>query len=441
MPVRPYLGYAATLAGAAAVATAPLSFWSDGLVRFESLDRLLRGGTLDGEKYSLYGPVASAPLFFLGEAVGETREVVWVFNRLLILAAAAALVLLFRPALPEAERVRFAALVLCGGMVPWHAMSYFGEVFHTAGVGVGLALVVLRRGWLGRLGWVLAVWGTANVPASAVGMVLAAGVLAWHRRAVRYLLLPAAAAGLILLENWARRGDPLAGGYDGDAGLRTALPYSGRPGFGYPLFFGLLSVLFSFGKGLVFFAPGLFARYPPAAEADRDADVRLVYRVWVAVVVGLVLVYARWWAWYGGAVWGPRFFLFASLPAALVLARRTAHPGRHSAAANLLALAAAGLTCWAGANGLVYGEYDQEEFRANDFALEHLLWYVPECSVLWRPFVFPKPLDAAEVARLAVFAAAFAWLAAPVVRVLGGQFAAGVRGAWRAARSGPGWRF
>ena len=48
-------------------------------------------------------------------------------------------------------------------------------------------------------------------------------------------------------------------------GFRTALPYSGQPGFSYPFFFGVLSVLFAFGRGLVFFAPGLFARYPDAA--------------------------------------------------------------------------------------------------------------------------------------------------------------------------------
>jgi hypothetical protein len=318
-------------------------------------------------------------------------------------------------------------------------MSFFGEVFHTVCVGLGLTLVALHPGWRGRLGWVLVVWGTANVPASAVGLALAACVLAWHRRRLRYLLLPAAAAALVLLENWLRRGDPLLSGYEGEAGYPSALPYSGRPGFSYPLFFGLLSVLFSFGKGLVFFAPGVFARYP--SEPEGGADARLVYQLWVSVVIGLVLVYARWWSWYGGAVWGPRFFLFASLPASLVLARRTAHPERHSMGANALVLLAVSLSCWAGANGLVYQEYGQEEFRANGFALEHLLWYVPECSVLWRPFVAPHPLDADALARLATFALGFAYLAGPVVRVLALQLFASIGKAWRSVRNGPRWRF
>ena len=43
--------------------------------------------------------------------------------------------------------------------------------------------------------------------------------------------------------------------------VATILTYSGRPGFSYPLFFGVLSVLFSFGKGLVcFMRPDSFCR-------------------------------------------------------------------------------------------------------------------------------------------------------------------------------------
>ena len=344
--------------GAWAVLAAPFSIGSDGLVRFDSLDAFLRHGTLDRSKYSMYGPLAAAPLWYAGDALGHPTEAVWVFNRLAFFAALAGLWRTLRPVLPREELTRFTALLLFGSMFPWHAMGFFAEVFHAACVGAGLALLATRRGGWALLGAALCVWGTANVPATAVGLALAACVLCWHRRRLRYLALPAVAAGLILLENTLRRGGPFAGGYAGEAGHPTVLPYSGLPGFSYPLFFGLLSVLFSFGKGLVFFAPGLFARYPerhepsarlasqrPATEdgslssvaglceagaaehSDEDA-VRLVYRVWLAVVVGLVLVYARWWAWYGGAVWGPRFFLFASLPAALVLARWTARAAR-----------------------------------------------------------------------------------------------------------------
>jgi hypothetical protein len=438
--LRTHFGLLVVFAGAVMIAAAPLGIGNDGLVRFTSLDTLLRHGTLDRSKYSLYGPVAAAPLWYLGTAIGYPEETVWTFNRVVLLAALGALWCVLAPVLPREERVRFAALVLFGSTFPWHVMGFFAEVFHVTCVGTGLALLATRRGGWALLGGVLCVWGTVNVPASAVGLALAAGVLVWHRRRFRYLLMPACAAVLILLENGLRHGNPLEGGYAGEAGNRTVLPYSGLPGFSYPLFFGALSILFSFGKGLVFFAPGLFAPYP-TEPGEHPPAARLVYRLWLAVVVGMVLVYARWWAWYGGAVWGPRFFPFAALPAALVLARWTTRAEEHSTGANVLILGAVVLSCWVGVNGIVFQGQGSERYWEDGFALEYITWYVPECSVLWLPFVVPQQMEWGDWVRLATFAPACAYLAWPVVRVLTvrGQRAAGA--AWRAARTGPRWRF
>lgn len=435
-----HFGLFVVLLGAGVIAAAPLGIGSDGLVRFESLDTLLRTGKPDRTKYSLYGPIAAAPLWYLGEAIGHTKDTVAVFNRVVFLAMVVALWLTLRPVLAHAERVRFTVLLLLGSMFPWHVIGFFGEVFHVACVGLGLALLaVCRRWWWQALGGVLCVWGAANVPASAVGLAFTACVLCLHRRRLRYLALPALAGALILLENYLRRGDFFDGGYTGETGYRTALPFSGLPGFSYPLFFGLLSILFSFGKGLVFFTPGLFARCPQV-EAEREADARLVYRVWLAVVVGLVLVYARWWAWYGGAVWGPRFFLFACLPASLVLARWTVRAAEHSTWANVLMLVAVLLSVWVGANGIVYQGHGSERFWANNFELEYLTWYAPECSVLWMPFVVPTTLGWEDYARLAAFAVALAYLAWPIVRVLAVRFRVWLPGVWRLLRGGPQWR-
>jgi hypothetical protein len=466
--LRKHFGLIVVLVGAWTIAAAPVGIGNDGLVRYESLDTLLRHGKLDRSKYSLYGPIVAAPLWYLGEAIGRPDETVWMFNRGALLAAVVGLGLVLRPVLAREELVRFAALVFFGSMFPWHVMGFFAEVFHAACVGLGLALLAVRRDRWAVLGGVLCVWGTANVPASAVGLALAACVLCWHRRRFRYLALPACAAALILLENYLRRGAPLDSGYEGEAGNRTVLPYSGLPGFSYPLFFGLLVVLFSFGKGLVFFAPGLFARYPleaPASqrpateesdlssvaglceagalernEPSRETDARLVYRLWLAVVVGLVLVYARWWAWYGGAVWGPRFFLFASLPAALVLARWITRAEEHSTWANALVLVAVALSCWVGANGIVFQGHGSERYWRNNFEQEHLTWFVPECSVLWLPFVVSKPLAWQDYARLATFALGFVYLAGPVVRVLV-RFRHAIAATWTALCTGPRWRF
>ncbi|VTR94268.1 Uncharacterized protein OS=Ktedonobacter racemifer DSM 44963 GN=Krac_4797 PE=4 SV=1 [Gemmata massiliana] len=437
---RRSLGYFVVFVGAWVGAAAPISIGSDGLFRFEALDLLLRHGELDRGRYSLVGPVCAAPLWYLGEALGTPGETVWLFNRVAFLAGLVGLWLALRPVLSPCEHRRFIVLLLLGSMFPWHMMGFFAEVFHAVCVGTGLTLLATRRGTGALLGGVLCAFGTVNVPATVVGLGFAACALVWHTRRLRYFAVPVFAAALILLENYVRRGNPLDGGYASETGSRTVLPYSGLPDFSYPLFFGVLSILFSFGKGLVFFAPGLFARYLHDEQETGADRTRLVYYTWIAVVVGLVLVYSRWWAWYGGGVWGPRFFLFAALPASLVLTRWITHAKSHSALANVLVLLAVALSCWVGANGIVFQEHGTEQYSANNFEFEYVTWYVPECSVLWLPFVVHKHLDWQDYARLTAFALGFAYLARPLVLVLAGCLCEGCVSVWRSARSGARWR-
>ncbi|MCE9567574.1 MAG: hypothetical protein K8U57_36705 [Planctomycetes bacterium] len=238
------LGLAVITIGVWVIVAAPLSIGSDASIRFDMLTQLLRDVTIPKEKYSLYGPIAATPFWYVGEAIGRNPDTVFVFNRVIFLAGLAGLWAVLRPLLSECERQRFVVLLLFGSMFPYHVMSFFAEVFHAVCVGLGLALIAVRPGWWSRLGCVLVVWGTANVPASSVSLAFAALVLTVQRRKLRYLLLPAITAALILLENWVRRGDLFNGGYEGEAGSVTALPYSGQIGFSYPLFFGLLAVLF-----------------------------------------------------------------------------------------------------------------------------------------------------------------------------------------------------
>ena len=65
------------------------------------------------------------------------------------------------------------------------------------------------------------------------------------------------------------------------------------------------------------------ARVADATEPARAPLVALL----VVFTAGLVVVYARWWAWYGGVNWGPRFFVVAILPASVILATRVHHAG------------------------------------------------------------------------------------------------------------------
>jgi hypothetical protein len=62
---------------------------------------------------------------------------------------------------------------------------------------------------------------------------------------------------LVVGENILKFGNPILNPYlQGSAGLRTILPYSGLPGFSYPIVFGILNILFSMGKGALILCSG-----------------------------------------------------------------------------------------------------------------------------------------------------------------------------------------
>ncbi len=170
--------------------------------------------------------------------------------------------LLLRQRLDRSLLRRFLILLVFASMLPQQLTDFDGEIFTALLVLIGATLVVQRRG---KIGWPLIVLGTVNAPASLVGLGLLSLTRIWSTHRLRYIVVPLLAAVLIGLEDWLRRGNPLNSGYnnsDGNTGFRTLMPYSGLPGFSYPLFFGLLSILFSFGKGLVFYMPGLFLFFP-----------------------------------------------------------------------------------------------------------------------------------------------------------------------------------
>src|SRR5262249_62404931 len=129
-----------------------------------------------------------------------------------------------------------------------------------------------------------------------------------------------------------RRGSPFTTGYEGDHGIPTLMPYSGRPGFSYPFVLGVLSILFAFGRGLLFFTPGILFWFDERTRQRVPARAAVVLQL--LFVAGLVLVYAKWWAWYGGGPWGPRYFVVAAAPASLLRAvrlRSRAHRARTAA--------------------------------------------------------------------------------------------------------------
>ena len=422
---------------------------ADGKTRYQALDALLRNDVLLDNKYSLIGPLFAAPLWLLGALFGDTAWWVERFNTIFLGAGLLTLYLLLRNRMDRRLLRAFLLLLLVASMFPAHVEGFYGEVFTALCVAAGVILLFTQARWGG---WVALIVGVANTPATIVGLVLMMAQRLLRSRRLRYALIPLAAFALIALESWIRRGSPLASGYDHDAGYRTFMPYSGLPGFSYPFFFGLLSLIFSFGKGIIFFAPGLLL---PARRALGAFSVRLrmIHRLWLLFVVGLILVYASWWAWYGGWFWGPRFLLFASIPASLALAVWL----RKADASLWMRLAALGvltLSCWVGLNGAVFSDATLAPVCLwDDFAREAYCHYIPEFSVLWRPFVnasqmglgpafyAAEKLDPGKLIYMGFTALVYLYFAIPLVVKMIGQAIPLARRYTRMGLSPTAWRF
>jgi hypothetical protein len=356
---------------------------ADGLTRYQMLDALLRNNALLESKYSLIGPLFAAPLWLAGAIFGDTAWWVARFNTVFLGVGLLTLYLLLRNRMDRRLLRAFLLLLLVASMFPAHVEGFYGEVFTALCVAAGVILLFTRARWGG---WVALIVGVANTPATILGLVLMMAQRLLRSRRLRYALIPLGALALTGLESWIRRGNPFTNPYPDDRGYTTFMPYSGLPGFSYPFYLGLLSLIFSFGKGIIFFAPGLLL---PARRALGSLSVRLrmIHQLWLLFVVGLILVYASWWAWYGGWFWGPRFLLFASIPASLALAVWL----RKEDASLWMRLAALGvltLSCWVGLNGGVFSDATLAPVCLwDDFAREAYCHYIPEFSVLWRPFV------------------------------------------------------
>ncbi len=387
----------------------------DGYVRFRSLRRLMNADKIVSTGYSMVGPLFALVLWPLGKLYQSAEWWIARFNFFVFAGGLFVFYRLLKDKLDPSVVRTFLLILLIGSMFPNHLKDFYGEVFTTMVVGAAvLATQVGHPRWAGW-GWSAMIIGAVNTPASMVGLGGVTGSEALHKKRFRYLLVPVAAAGLVLFESWVRRGSPWLTGYEGNAGAETILTYSGQPGFSYPIFFGVLSLLFSFGKGLVFFAPGLLLSFT-AAMRTLEEGLRRSYHLWIWFLVGLVLVYSRWWAWYGGWVWGPRFLLFASIPASFVLAVSLFRP-KPAVGRNLLLLGLLAVSFLVGASGAVYGLDHLEDCRAAEY--EFLCWYVPEFSVLWRPFVVADRPEGKEMVLLGYGLLVFIYLAFPLVLGLG----------------------
>lgn len=405
----------------------PHEIHGDGRARFIALAQLIEWHEVSATAYSMVGPLLSAPLYLIGTVFLTPEWWCARFNTVVFLAGLWAAARLLRDRVDSRVRGRFLLALVACSMFPYHLEGYYAEALSAMLAGVGLLAV--DRGFAAA-GWTSVVIGVVNTPAAIAGLGAAAAKHAWDTRRLRHLVPVVAAACAILLESWIRRGSPFVSGYEGNHGDATILTYSGRPGFSYPLLFGLLSILFSFGKGIVFYAPGLLL---PLRRSVA------FHTLWLAFLAGLVVIYAKWWAWFGGLFWGPRFFVFASIPASFAIATWLARARELTAPGRAALFAILTLSTWVAIDGIVFGFTGLGACRdPND---EWLCLYVPEFSALWRPFVEWTPPSADRVVVGAYFAVVYAWLAAPLITALAADGRDAIVRVARAQSTREGWRF
>jgi hypothetical protein len=365
----------------------PFTIASDGAVRFRFMETLVHQFRITPMKYSIIGPLFSLPLWLISSFL-NLKDQSYIIERYNFLLFVMFIVILFQWLKHQFDKkflLIFFFILAFGSMFPGNLINYFGEVFSAVCLTLGTVGLTMKKMWMG---WTLLILAVLNTPAMLIPLIFVVLYITLESKKIRYLVIVPACLILMVVEAYIRT-NSISAGFQTyislDHGARTILPYSGRIGFSYPLAFGILSILFSFGKGIIFYCPGLLL-IGLAWKFISDPIERKMVILWFLIVFGLILVYASWWAWYGGWAWGPRFFLFASVPASWILARLL-HSGKISLLMSVVLLMCISLSFWVGVNGVVFKQDTLDKCVANNNALELLCWYVPEFSPLWRPFV------------------------------------------------------
>lgn len=325
-------------------------------------------------QYSIYAPgqpVLALPLVALGRAVAAwfppegyayvTRAVLSWFNPL-VTGATGGLLALSALRLGYGRRVALGLALVYGlATTAWpHSKTFFAEPLAAAlafaslavalrPAGAGAAAVGRRVATLLLAGLLGGLACTIKIQAGLALPFLGLWVLWQEWRApltpgpglppvARRLLPPLAwgvgavcGLGALLLYQWSQFGHPLRSGYGPVGGVTAILTND--------LGDGLLWLLLSSGKGIIWYAPPL-ALLPVGVALlwRRDAGVALLC---AAVSAATLLFYAKFIIWHGDGAWGPRYLNTALPFMALPLAALLGHGSRVARGALLVALALA----------------------------------------------------------------------------------------------------
>lgn len=295
------------------------------------------------------------PLVEIHDAHGNLRTgtQVWGVGLTSAVAGGATVALTFLLALAAgySQRTAYVLAALLGGAT---LLAHYSATFLSEPLSA-LCLVLVVYGllrassaaepqrWLWLSGFA-AGFGIAVKVASGVTL-LAPGLwllwLAWQRRrAWRRAVLMLVAWGtpiagwlaLVAAYNWVRFGAVTETGYGGEARQYTT-----------PFLTGVEGLLISPGKGVLWYSPPLFLALTGSWWfARRKPALALVI---FGVVAATVTLYARYYQWYGGGVWGTRFLVpvlpLLLLPAGEIIER--ARRGNRAAVAGVAAAALLGV--------------------------------------------------------------------------------------------------
>src|SRR6266536_2121777 len=249
-----------------------------------------------------------------GIPIAGARIYVVSFAGPLAMAAAVALLFLLARALAFEPVPALAAAASLGlGTFAWHyARTFMTESPSLLALLAGVyAMLRMTRGdgrrWAALSG---AACGIAVLlrPANAIALPTIGLWLAWHlvsdistqRERLKALVSwasPIAVCLLVIADyNYVRFGSVFETGFGIEALAFTT-----------PLSTGLTGLLISPGKSLFIYAPivlaGVAGLWPLAADRRRFAV------VCVLLVASYVVFYAKWYMWWGGGTWGPRFLV------------------------------------------------------------------------------------------------------------------------------------
>jgi hypothetical protein len=173
----------------------PHHVYSDGEIRYREMYILLQLHRMPTEKFSLIGPLFSTPVYLLGLWLGLPHAGVAVYNWVVFVVGLGAAYLILRRHLSGGLIRKFFLVLIAASMFPNHLTNYYGEPFTAMCVGVGILAALYGP----RLaGWIAIVLGAANTPATLIGLGLVTVQRVLAMRRVRYLLVPLAAAALVL---------------------------------------------------------------------------------------------------------------------------------------------------------------------------------------------------------------------------------------------------